>query len=282
MSGVAVFGCVGSVVCTDTLFVGGRAGYREIIPSVVGKTTLITSPNNEFDYSRFCDDPEGIVTFSSDQVKTLDAKETIEINGSFTDLLSDLHVAISGNVVSLSCKDLVCLGEYFHGRSSNIVSVRQDSVIDTVGVLTYDCGFKFYVENGEKPFPHAELPMYSTSKSAGVDFFCAEDVEIPPGKCMLVHTGISSSMIDTSNVLQLYARSSMAKRGLILANSVGIIDCDYEGEIIFNYYNYTDKPVLLERGERIGQGIFYRYIRAENIQSVDSVRSTGGFGSTGV
>lgn len=74
------------------------------------------------------------------------------------------------------------------------------------------------------------------------------------------------------------------KKGLVLANSVGVVDCDYysnssnDGEILFAFYNYTTKPVVIEKGERIGQGVFQQFLVVDN-DNADGIRE-GGFGST--
>ena len=86
--------------------------------------------------------------------------------------------------------------------------------------------------------------------------------------------------------LAIHVRSSMAiKRGLMLTNSTGIIDSDYynnednEGHIMIAVYNITDAPVTLEKGERVAQGIFSKYLLA-NDDDARGIR-TGGIGSTG-
>mgnify|MGYP005780940465 FL=1 len=132
------------------------------------------------------------------------------------------------------------------------------------------------------------LPKRSTKCAAGYDVEAAENTIIPafkPGvKPTLIPTGLKAYMQD-DEMLCLYNRSSNPKKkGLVLANSVGIVDKDYygnadnDGHIMYAMWNFKDEDVKIEKGERIGQAIFQKYLIADN-DSADSVR-TGGFGST--
>lgn len=131
-----------------------------------------------------------------------------------------------------------------------------------------------------------ELPKRSTAGSAGYDFFACDDVIIQPGKIELVPTGVKA-YFPSNEVLLLFNRSSIPrKKGLVLANGVGVIDSDYynnpdnDGHIMFQYWNIdsTDSKVI-KKGERIGQGIFVPILLADNDQSTG--QRLGGFGSTG-
>ncbi len=132
------------------------------------------------------------------------------------------------------------------------------------------------------------LPSRSTKGSAGYDFQALEDTVVPVGsKPCLVPTGIKAYMPE-DEFLQLANRSSNpGKKGLIMANGIGVVDQDYynnpdnEGHICFLFMNGTDEPILIRKGDKIGQGIFLRYYTIDNEEQVDSSRS-GGFGSTGV
>jgi dUTP pyrophosphatase len=143
----------------------------------------------------------------------------------------------------------------------------------------------------------AKIPEYQTKHSAGADFFCAKEVTIPSiieqihsGQSpmpTLVRTGIKAKM-EHDEVLELYNRSSNPKKlGLILANSVGVIDADYygnpdnDGEILFAFYNIKTEPVTIKVGDRIGQGVFKKFLRADGAVVKERER-TGGFGSTEV
>ena len=132
------------------------------------------------------------------------------------------------------------------------------------------------------------LPKRSTKYAAGYDMEAAEDTIIPafkPGvKPTLIPTGLKAYMQD-DEMLCLYNRSSNPKKkGLVLANSVGIVDKDYygnadnDGHIMYAMWNFKNEDVKIEKGERIGQAIFQKYLIADN-DSADGER-TGGFGST--
>ena len=133
-------------------------------------------------------------------------------------------------------------------------------------------------------YPNVNLPVRSTIGSAGYDFECAENTTIHPHAIVLIPTGIKCQ-IDDGYYLQLALRSSTPKKkGLMLANGIGIIDSDYynnpdnEGHIMFQVYNFTDTTVNIPKGERIGQGMFMKYFKTDD--DVASGIRTGGFGST--
>lgn len=133
-------------------------------------------------------------------------------------------------------------------------------------------------------YPDVNLPKRATKGAAGYDFECAVDTVCPAHKITLIPTGIKAQ-IDNGYYLQIAVRSSTPKKkGLMLANSVGIIDEDYynnpdnEGHIMFQVYNYTNNDVTIPTGERIGQGVFIKYALTDD-DVADKVR-TGGFGST--
>ena len=133
------------------------------------------------------------------------------------------------------------------------------------------------------------LPIRKTKYSAGYDVEAAEDVVIPSFKKgmapTLVKTGLKAYMQD-DEVLLLYNRSSNPKKkGLILANSVGVIDKDYygnpdnDGHFMFAFYNIKDEDVKIKKGECIGQAIFQKFLLTDN-DNADGIRMSG-FGSTG-
>lgn len=130
-----------------------------------------------------------------------------------------------------------------------------------------------------------KLPERKTTGSAGYDFSAAVTTEILPNEIGFVTTGIKAYM-QNDEVLQMYPRSSLSfKKKLIKANSVGIIDSDYynnpdnEGEIMLILYNFGKEKVVIEKGERIAQGIFTKYLTADNDDT--KIKRLGGFGSTG-
>ena len=137
------------------------------------------------------------------------------------------------------------------------------------------------------------LPKRSTKNSAGYDFEAGEDVLIPSTHTngyvapVLVKTGIKAYMND-DEYLQLANRSSNPiKRGLIMSNSIGVVDQDYynnpdnEGHIMFQFVNHSESDVIIRKGEKIGQGIFLKYLKADDEETSSTTRS-GGFGSTGI
>lgn len=135
------------------------------------------------------------------------------------------------------------------------------------------------------------LPERSTKNSAGYDIESAEDIVIPSiwtssdKKPTFIKTGVKAYMAE-DEVLYLYNRSSNPKKkGLVMANSVGVVDSDYynnpdnEGHIMFAFYNFLPEDSVIKKGDRIGQGVFAKFLKADN-DSVETNR-TGGFGSTG-
>lgn len=129
------------------------------------------------------------------------------------------------------------------------------------------------------------LPKRETAHAAGYDLSVAKEVSIAPGEIVLVPTGVKAYMQD-GEVLYLYDRSSNPrKKGLVLINSVGVIDGDYynnpanEGHIFAQMKNITDQTITLSAGERIVQGVFMPFLIADGDQA--GGERTGGFGSTG-
>lgn len=143
-----------------------------------------------------------------------------------------------------------------------------------------------YVNRVEKNF---SLPKRSTGKSAGYDFFNPEKVEIPPYNLgddpTMIKTGVKVLMEDDEYLMLVNRSSNPKKKKLVIPNSIGIVDADYynnsdnEGEMMFGFYNLSNSPVIIEAGEKIGQGIFCKYGKTDD-DSADGERK-GGFGSTG-
>ena len=131
------------------------------------------------------------------------------------------------------------------------------------------------------------LPVRKTKYSAGYDIEAAEDIVIPSFKGTnptLIKTGLKAYMQD-DEMLLLYNRSSNPKKkGLILSNSVGVVDKDYygnpdnDGHIMFAFYNIKNEDIEIKKGEAIGQAIFQKYLVADN-DNAEGER-IGGFGST--
>ena len=128
-----------------------------------------------------------------------------------------------------------------------------------------------------------KIPVRATEGSAGYDFVCPFDLTIKPGEMIKVPTGIRC-FIEKNYVLQIYPRSSIGiKHQVCLANTVGIIDSDYynaenEGHIITALVNRGDKDFVINKGDRIVQGIFVEYHTAD--EETVTTKRTGGFGSS--
>lgn len=124
------------------------------------------------------------------------------------------------------------------------------------------------------------LPRRATRGSSGCDFRSVEDVTINPGEIVLVGTGVTAYMQEDEE-LQLRGRSGLSTRGLSLANGTGTVDSDYYGKHIkFIYQNRGSEPFEIHIGDRIGQGIFAKYLLPDNDNPMSESRE-GGFGSTG-
>ena len=134
--------------------------------------------------------------------------------------------------------------------------------------------------------PDAIIPTYGSAYSAGADLYACEkeDVEIAPGETKLIHTGISVEIPEGFGGF-IYARSGLAtKKGLAPANKVGVVDADYRGEVMVALYNQSDVPQTVSKGERVAQLVIAPFLKAKFIETEelsDTVRGTGGFGSTG-
>lgn len=133
--------------------------------------------------------------------------------------------------------------------------------------------------------PDLPLPRYAHDGDAGMDVFAAHDLELLPGERALVGTGIALG-IPEGLVALVHPRSGLALRhGLSIVNTPGTIDAGYRGEIKVLLIN-TDRaePVRIQRGDRVAQLVFQRFVTAQvqEVQSLpDSARGQGGYGSTG-
>ena len=130
------------------------------------------------------------------------------------------------------------------------------------------------------------MPARQTKNAAGYDFYLPDDVELMPGKVTMVPTGVKAYM-QPDEFLGLHIRSSLAvKKGLELVNNVGIVDSDYynnpdnEGHIMLAIRNTDKYPLTLARGERVAQGIFYKFLVTDDDGTEAKADRAGGFGST--
>lgn len=134
--------------------------------------------------------------------------------------------------------------------------------------------------------PDVPLPKYESPGAAGFDLAASADVTVPAGAVALIPTGLVVE-VPRGHFLGVFARSSTPlKRGLMVANGVGVIDEDYCGpgdEIKIQVLNFTQSPVTVARGDRIAQGLLLPISRAEWVETDEPLRdgSRGGFGATG-
>jgi dUTP pyrophosphatase len=133
--------------------------------------------------------------------------------------------------------------------------------------------------------PSIPLPAYGTGESAGFDLAAAHDATIAPHAIALIRTGLVIE-VPSGHFLAVFARSSTPlKRGLVVANGVGVIDPDYCGpsdEVMIQLLNVTDTEVSIKRGDRLAQGIVLAAPRV-TWEDAQDIRTTarGGFGATG-
>lgn len=132
---------------------------------------------------------------------------------------------------------------------------------------------------------NVDLPQYKTDGANAVDLALPYDAYLRAGEASLHALGFAIH-IEHPNVCGfLIPRSGLGSRGVILGNSVGLIDSDYQGEIKVSLWNRTDNDITLDKGERVAQMIFVPTVRVHFREvtefGVDSLRGSGGFGSTG-
>lgn len=131
------------------------------------------------------------------------------------------------------------------------------------------------------------LPNYATSGSAGIDLRACLDeaVVIQPSQTLLVKTGMAVYIADPCYAGLILPRSGLGhKHGIVLGNLVGLIDSDYQGELMVSVWNRGQQPFTLEPGERMAQYVLVPVLQAEFelVSAFDhSARGAGGFGHTG-
>ncbi|CBJ83466.1 dUTP diphosphatase [Xenorhabdus bovienii] len=131
------------------------------------------------------------------------------------------------------------------------------------------------------------LPTYATPGSAGLDLRACLDnaVELAPGQTELLPTGIAIHIADEQLAAVILPRSGLGhKHGVVLGNLVGLIDSDYQGQLMVSVWNRGDKMFIIEPGERIAQMVFVPVVQAEFNLVEDfetSKRGSGGFGHSG-
>ena len=147
-------------------------------------------------------------------------------------------------------------------------------------------GFEVVKDSMRKTEGEVKLPVRGSKHAACYDFYAPYDITIPPhGKTGIVPTDVKAFMLH-DEVLLLFVRSSIGiKKNLQLANGTGIIDADYfsnpdnDGNIGFALRNESDEEVIVQKGERVVQGMFIKYLVATNDTNMGE--RTGGYGSSG-
>ncbi|WP_146239925.1 dUTP diphosphatase [Pantoea sp. ARC270] len=135
-----------------------------------------------------------------------------------------------------------------------------------------------------KEFP---LPTYATSGSAGLDLrACIDDVlDIAPGTTTLVPTGLAIHIADPDLAAVILPRSGLGhKHGIVLGNLVGLIDSDYQGQLMVSVWNRGQESFSLQPGDRMAQLVFVPVVQAQFnlVEEFDaSLRGEGGFGHSG-
>ena len=134
--------------------------------------------------------------------------------------------------------------------------------------------------------PKVKLPSYKTEGSSGMDLmaFTEKPITIHPGKSSLIPTGLSIAIPEDTEV-QIRPRSGLAaKSNISVLNTPGTIDSDYRGELKVILFNHSNKDFIVNNNERIAQMILAPILKVdfEEVDSLpDSIRGSGGFGSTG-
>ncbi len=133
---------------------------------------------------------------------------------------------------------------------------------------------------------NATVPTYGSEFAAGADLYaCTQgDTVLAPHSTAVIPTGIALEL-PLGYAGLIYARSGLAaKRGLAPANKVGVIDCDYRGEVKVALHNHSEEPQTIAAGERIAQLVITPYVTATFVvedELSETARGAGGFGSTG-
>jgi dUTP diphosphatase len=131
------------------------------------------------------------------------------------------------------------------------------------------------------------LPQYATPGSAGLDLRACIDAPLPlaPGQAELIPTGLAIHIADPHIAAMILPRSGLGhKHGIVLGNSVGLIDSDYQGPLMISCWNRGEKTYLFEPGERIAQLLIIPIVIAQFevvSEFKQTERGTGGFGSSG-
>ena len=129
-----------------------------------------------------------------------------------------------------------------------------------------------------------KMPVRATKTSVGYDFYSPIDVVIMPNETKLIFTNIKALFNDDEGLI-LASTSGLGRRGIILANGIGIIESDYygnennDGNLGFMLHNLGKDEVHINVGDKIGQGFFIKVLKVDGEEDVQTIRK-GGFGST--
>lgn len=127
-------------------------------------------------------------------------------------------------------------------------------------------------------------PARATKHSAGYDIYSPIDVVIEPKKMEMIWTNFKAQF-EADEVLLLCVTSGMGKYGIMLSNTLGVIDSDYygnqsnDGNLGIRLYNFSDTPYVVKAGDKIAQGIFMKFLTVDDEKEISTERK-GGFGST--
>jgi dUTP pyrophosphatase len=147
-------------------------------------------------------------------------------------------------------------------------------------------GFEVVVDTMKKTEAEIKLPIRGSKGSAGYDFHSTIGFMLKPKEEVMIWTDVKAYMLE-DEVLKMYTRSSMGMKGLFLKNTVGIIDSTYysnvsnDGNIGLKFVNLGDNEIVVVEGERVAQGVFLKYLQADNDLGEELAERTGGYGSTG-
>lgn len=137
------------------------------------------------------------------------------------------------------------------------------------------------------PLINGQLPQYQTLGSAGMDLIACIDstIILSPNETQLINTGFAINIRNPSLCAMIYPRSGLGVKGIVLANNVGVIDSDYQGEIKVALFNRSQSDFIIEPLSRIAQMVFQPVVQiqwdvVDEFHAVTE-RGAGGFGSTG-
>ena len=145
--------------------------------------------------------------------------------------------------------------------------------------------FEVVSDKHRKNVGEITLPTRATKSSIAYDFYCPINITINPMQSVMIWTDIKAKFNDDEALL-INVRSSMGKHPVMIANTQGWIESDYysnsdnDGNIGIRLFNLGTEPYIIKRGDRIAQGMFIKYLTADNGNT--DVQRTGGFGSSGV